>query len=468
MINNISDLEKAKILYNRMCSEALASEYWECLKSGQQYLNIVKHPNYSPRIIEHITSRGVIKNVAAKDYIAYVLDCLNNPKEIWEDEYRNRLKDVDRILLNTLFSMTDKYVSMSRLRNVFAYRILNSRKFDTTENLWESVLHRLKESMVKTIEVDGEICIGVINPSVNDYLKEKLDSNAVEKEEIKRYSCDSMQIQRGFSTCDTELITSHRIKEFVFSDSKEMLCYVVSVIGRHQILDSSYRNAILQYLKTFPKKHASSLSCSRDILLGWLTTTKMIEFYDLKEVMASDIMELILNSMDLDEYITFVEDGISEDCADFFEYNKHKIVNGINKAILDYVEYQVEPVELVWDKSPDTVLTDSTYYSYLSEPQEYEDDVATELIDYMYDSINQKIDGLLELLPYSDDKFFRLQNEPLQSIFEEMTAKLDVEECIDYLQRNTSEYYADMAYEEYRDNFRGTDRIVCEIDYIFK
>lgn len=53
-MDNIDFIEKAKILYNHLYFNEIENEHFEEIKKGKRYLNIIKHRNYNPRIIQNI------------------------------------------------------------------------------------------------------------------------------------------------------------------------------------------------------------------------------------------------------------------------------------------------------------------------------------------------------------------------------------------------------------------------------
>lgn len=56
-LDNMKKVEKAKILYNHMFFNNIPREHFINIKEDKRYLNIVKHKNYNPRIIEYVTKK---------------------------------------------------------------------------------------------------------------------------------------------------------------------------------------------------------------------------------------------------------------------------------------------------------------------------------------------------------------------------------------------------------------------------
>lgn len=109
-LDKMSPLEKAKILYNHLYFNGLPPEYLSQVKRNKGYLRIVNHVNYNPRVIEYVTQKHNYGTVPNGDYLQYIIRKLDNPEDVWKDEFRNRLDMSDRVLMNTLYSLSDTAV----------------------------------------------------------------------------------------------------------------------------------------------------------------------------------------------------------------------------------------------------------------------------------------------------------------------------------------------------------------------
>ena len=83
------------------------------------YREIVKHNNYTPRIMEFVTREYNFKKVSSGHYYEYVLRCLDNPTEIWQDEFSEKLQQEDRVFLTTLYSLTDTSIDENVVKRAF-------------------------------------------------------------------------------------------------------------------------------------------------------------------------------------------------------------------------------------------------------------------------------------------------------------------------------------------------------------
>lgn len=112
------DLEKARILYNHMYFSTEDEDYFYAIKENRNYMNIINHDNYNPRIIQFISDPNRYKGITAANYYEFILNCLDNPHMVWDNEYEERLQVTDRSLLITLFSLSNTEVSYELVKNV--------------------------------------------------------------------------------------------------------------------------------------------------------------------------------------------------------------------------------------------------------------------------------------------------------------------------------------------------------------
>ncbi|MBN3128582.1 hypothetical protein H4F63_13995 [Pectobacterium brasiliense] len=91
---NVSELsirEKGEMLYNHLWHSNLEKKYLSHIFENKNYWSIIKHKNFNPRLIEFITSHKRIQNIDASEYWEYILDVLDNPKEIWSFYFKKQL-----------------------------------------------------------------------------------------------------------------------------------------------------------------------------------------------------------------------------------------------------------------------------------------------------------------------------------------------------------------------------------------
>jgi GTPase SAR1 family protein len=187
-LTEYNDLDKAKILYNHLYQSKLSLSDTNVLFSDKTYLQIIKHPNYNPRLIEFITDRNKFEASGIDDYLKFVLTSLENPKEIWRQSIANQVKDEDRFLLFTLFTLggtSQENVLEFAFSKKLEYEI-NHSGFTKPFNTYQSVLGRLLDGhLTRTKDTYNEIFqVSFINPSLQDYLTHFIQSSLEERRRV--------------------------------------------------------------------------------------------------------------------------------------------------------------------------------------------------------------------------------------------------------------------------------------------
>ncbi|WP_148510036.1 hypothetical protein [Hungatella hathewayi] len=176
-------IDKADILFShikRSTRQGIMTEaYWNKIKDENTLNQIVFHENYTPRIISFLTdSPGLFHKVVPEDYRSFIMQKLDYPEDIWKNEIE-QLGEIDRILLYTLYSLTNTNIPKRILSECFENRI-KKMSIDCTINVFETVLGRLSDSLIRiTITDTKEEIISTVNPSVNDYLKKVISENGL-------------------------------------------------------------------------------------------------------------------------------------------------------------------------------------------------------------------------------------------------------------------------------------------------
>ena len=155
-INNLSAEEKAKILYNHLAFSSIPDDYFEDIKVEQRYRRIIGHRNYNPRIIEFVCNPKRYRTVRANQFYTFIKKHLDNPSEMWKDEYDDRLKPEDRILLQTVYSLTTTTINIAVVRQCFDRRIVGIPAIDKTVDQFSRALERLNGGFIKILDTEGQ------------------------------------------------------------------------------------------------------------------------------------------------------------------------------------------------------------------------------------------------------------------------------------------------------------------------
>ena len=184
----MSLLDKARIMLANLSFENVPVEYVDSLrKRSQSYfsfqmkcIDICKHNNFNPRIIEFCCREEFWKNKAPSEFPDTIKEKLDHPNDVLQNEFEERLEKPERILAYQLFSLGDNSVPLSSLHSAYEERLSLEPQADYSVNTFEKALKRLQETVVRTVYIKNEPYISMGNPSVNDYCAWFLANNNLE------------------------------------------------------------------------------------------------------------------------------------------------------------------------------------------------------------------------------------------------------------------------------------------------
>lgn len=179
-------LHRAKILYNHIYFSNLPTPHRDILFEKdnilhkEQFLLIIRHKNFSPRIVEYMTSVERIKKFETPEmFVQIFLKNLEQPELIWEHAFTKHLSDASRHLLEVIVSFP-REVMLEDLEIAFwSYKRLLSKQYNYPMSTMDfrSSLRELVGDFVKTQEQDEHSWVQFDNPSVRDYLEGHLLAN---------------------------------------------------------------------------------------------------------------------------------------------------------------------------------------------------------------------------------------------------------------------------------------------------
>lgn len=171
-IKNLTNIDKAKILYNHIYHSKLPNKFIDVIYEDKRYKDIIKHRNFNPRIIEFITDSFVIGDIKSENYWKYILQSLNNPEVIWEGYFQNQTDDFIRAL-TFLTVFNNGKISEERLRDSYnSYLRIHPLNFgDNSDKSFESVRKLASKSLLNRNQI-GDIKYEYVlfNPSIADFV----------------------------------------------------------------------------------------------------------------------------------------------------------------------------------------------------------------------------------------------------------------------------------------------------------
>lgn len=338
-MNALSPLEKAKILYNHLAFSKIPPDYFESIRIEKRYFSIINHKNYNPRIIEYVCNPNRYSTIPANKFFSFIINQLNNPKEIWKDEYERKLQKADRILLTTIYSFSDTSTDESILRDNFEKRIETETDIDLTINQYESSLSRLSEGFIKIVDMRGKRSLSMVNPSVNDYLDSRFIDKSAEKHALLKGCTHIQQLKRLLSPNDfdnfmLDCLHSHSLDDFIFKSTEEKQAYIAYYLSVNHILDSFYTPYIKKYIKN--PTDLRRIVFGRHDFYSWVIVQKLLDpelfdFYEIKDCLSDPVsMSEFLCFFDLEELVMIIDR-----LHDLFSENELKVLNKVFANIIE-------------------------------------------------------------------------------------------------------------------------------------
>lgn len=389
------DIDKAKILYNHLYFNNVKGEYFESIKKNKNYRRIVNHPNYNPRIIEFVSSPHRYSKVSPSDYFDYILGHLNNPSKVWDDEYERRLSKVDRMLVTSLFSLTDTTAPLDFVNQCFNARIQSLPEVDLTINQFQNSLSRLQQAFVKIVDEKNKHTLSMVNPSINDYIRSRINTNTAEKEDLINTAASVMQLQKMLTPDEFKFkmlsaFNDGSILNYLFASDEEQVGFITYFISYNKILDMRYQQCIFSYLSKMKnvnvheKQVVSAIRIFENLLDYDVYTFYQIDGF----LFEADMLEEILSYFDLKELI----DAINY-CHSLLENEKKsKFIFICQNVLKEAVEIYCDCVDADdYDLNIDDFIKDSCKVVYYGHGEYNEEPDVDTVIQHIESSIKEKV-----------------------------------------------------------------------------
>lgn len=395
-MNGLDEEEKGWIFYNHLYFSGIPEEYYQNISKDRRYRAIVRHPNYTPRLVEFVTKKKNYEQVAPDCYATFIMDCLRNPTELWKDEFTRKLGAEDRALLLTLYSLTDTSVEEPVLVRAFLKRLSGLKGMDTTRNLYEEALRRLTDSMVQLMEQNGRKRIGVCNPSINDFLKNYIRENPMEQANMPAYATEYVQLERICPDRMEEFVRNGQIYQYHFSMLEEMRGKILGAICNREIRDICHTEFVQAFLKEPGSCYTDKGDKSVEILFA-LLQEKMDAFYHTRENLEQETLEEFLMELDLWDYELIAREAKKTGGEWLFTKYRKSFVRGLQNAVETYAR-DVDQSDYYDGYDVNTAIEESTFYNGEALECDFSS-VALEWEEYIREDIYNEIMGIVNKFP---------------------------------------------------------------------
>jgi Restriction endonuclease len=164
---------RALILYNHIFYSGMPQEYVDHLLKDRFYFTLLKHQNYSPRIIETLTVKEVWKTVKPNEVQQLFRKSFDNPHFVWKHAFDNQLRPVSRCFLLIMVSCGAPILvdDIQEALKVFLAGCGTNYEARYSHGSFDNALKELHNCfIITTIDSKGKIAVEFQNPSIQDFL----------------------------------------------------------------------------------------------------------------------------------------------------------------------------------------------------------------------------------------------------------------------------------------------------------
>lgn len=170
-ITSLTDIDKAKILYNHIWFGNLNEEYIEQIYIEKRYLKIINHKNFNPRLISFITDEHRLSDISSNNYWEYINKTLSNPKDIWKNVFEVQLDDICKHIVIAV-SLHGLPLLEDQLNSLY-WEILSSNLELSSRKDYDSVIKLLIGALLnRSIRDKDRVSYDLFNPSISDFVIE--------------------------------------------------------------------------------------------------------------------------------------------------------------------------------------------------------------------------------------------------------------------------------------------------------
>jgi len=181
-MKNYSLLDRARILYNHIFFSDLSRGYKRSLLEDRFYLEVLKHRNFNPRLIEWLSKMSNVRSVEPSKYRLEVLRVLDNPEQLWQIAFEQQISESSRSVLLALYALSG-VASLERLeprwKRLHAHRA-KKYNWQTSAEDWKRSLKELEGGFLAYDEFSATF----VNPSVKDFFDSVMNTHVEHLEDL--------------------------------------------------------------------------------------------------------------------------------------------------------------------------------------------------------------------------------------------------------------------------------------------
>lgn len=466
-VTNCTYEEKGNILYNHMkINNLLRTDTHKKIVEDEFYVDIITNENFNPGVIALICER--LKNRKISNVKEYILKALNDPNELWEEEYK-KLSSYEKIIL-TIIVLYGVKVPEEYVKEQFDQIIQDENITLLDSETFVKSLKVLSGSFIKiTFDEENEKELEVCKHSIADYIINKIRHKEINVERYIKSAKFVETLQYIF------MITSNnKVYEMLAQKAeKEFLTLKDFHYNKRPILFNLIKSSINQEREKILKKVIlEDFNYEEPEIIINILQNEDDELYEYtKKVFEGDIIKY--GNIDLIYYIEYVSDMeiFFKTCAEIFKYQKdaeymidnfYSFLEAISQCISKEVESIINeqmPGEIAREILEGEKLKDiiqdwikSTFLDEIPSLQKlYSTKYINKMLKYLIEHCNVYVDE--EMLAYIIEdvkkekeqeeitptyyKYKTIDNEQVKSIKEKFEEGIKIEN----IKKENQEYY---------------------------
>ena len=170
-LSDYTQFNKAEILYNHLYFSNISKININKILENRNYMNIINHLNYSPRIIESMT---IMQTSADPDFFQVFMDNLNNPQRLWKHAFEFQISGIAQQILIVMSTLTNHVLLDDLELAVGVYSTVISH------NEFNKALRQLEGNFIIITKNGNERVVRFSNPSIRDFIENYLSENIAE------------------------------------------------------------------------------------------------------------------------------------------------------------------------------------------------------------------------------------------------------------------------------------------------
>ncbi|MEA5093373.1 MAG: hypothetical protein VB128_00310 [Sedimentibacter saalensis] len=259
------------------------------------------------------------------------MEMIKFPNKVWKNEFEQRLSNIDRYFMYTIYTLTDTYVEIQALENAFNHAIKDLDNIDITINHFDNTIKRLSKSLVKLIARNKKLVattehqfkyvenyekeISVLNPSVNDYLRVVFKNTNIKNFFLNNYLYFEQlarltQTENEFWIEISKVIKNKELLNIKAVNPEIESSLQLYIIVKQEILDMYYESIIMQGLKNFPVSYYNEsirIFNEKMPILKSLFSEPFWSFYHIEDIIKTiEGLESIFSNLDIHSLVEII------------------------------------------------------------------------------------------------------------------------------------------------------------------